>query len=57
MSDVSIDPKRPAGSAPEPEHDIDPPPIMKTWPRLYGLVLAILMADILLFWIVTRVYS
>ena len=40
-----------------PEHMIDPPPLMKTWRRFYGLVLFVLGVDILVFWIVTRVFS
>lgn len=40
-----------------PESGIGPPPIMKTWRRLYALVLAILAADVALFIIVTRVFS
>ncbi len=39
------------------EHGIEPPPIFGTWPRLYTLVLALLVADILVFWFVTKVFS
>jgi hypothetical protein len=31
-----------------------PPPILKTWPRLYAAVLLMLAAEILLFTILTR---
>ncbi len=31
-----------------------PPPILKTWPRLYAAVLLALAAEILLFTILTR---
>jgi hypothetical protein len=34
--------------------DIPPPPILKTWPRLYGAVLAALVFEIVLFTILTR---
>ena len=33
---------------------IDPPPILKTWPRLYGAVLTALVVEILLFYALTR---
>jgi len=36
---------------------LEKPPIMGTWRRFYGLVLFVLAADILVFWIVTRVFS
>ncbi len=39
------------------ERNIEPPPILGTWPRLYALVLAVLAADILVFWLVTRFFS
>lgn len=39
------------------EVQIGPPPIMKTWRRFYGLVLAVLAFDVVVFWLVTRVFS
>lgn len=39
------------------ESEIGPPPIMGTWRRFYGLVLAVLAADVLIFWLVTRIFS
>jgi hypothetical protein len=33
-----------------------PPPILKTWPRLYGAVLAALAAEIVLFYLLTRAF-
>ena len=35
----------------------EPPPILKTWPRLYALVLADLVLCILLFRLFTRWFS
>ena len=55
--------RTPEGTAPSnvgvrtPEHMIDPPPIMSSWRRFYGLVLFILAADVVVFWVVTRVFS
>lgn len=40
-----------------PEHMIEPPPIMKSWRRFYGLVILVLAADVVVFWVVTRVFS
>jgi len=48
---------RPDEAVRTPEHEIDPPPIMKTWRRFYALVLAVLVLDIALFILVTRVFS
>jgi hypothetical protein len=33
---------------------IDPPPILKTWPRLYSAVLLALVVEIVLFSLFTR---
>jgi hypothetical protein len=33
---------------------IEPPPILKTWPRLYGAVLAALVVETILFYLLTR---
>jgi len=33
---------------------IDPPPILKTWPRLYGAVLLALVVETVLFYLLTR---
>ena len=35
----------------------EPPPIMKTWPRLYALVFLVLAGDIIFFYLVTRIFS
>jgi hypothetical protein len=35
----------------------EPPPILSSWNRLYALVLASLAAYIILFYIVTRIFS
>ena len=35
---------------------IDPPPILKTWPRLYAAVLGSLVAEIVLFYVLTRAF-
>ena len=39
------------------ENSEEPPPILSSWRRLYTLVLASLVAYILIFYIVTRVFS
>ena len=33
-----------------------PPPILKTWPRLYGAVIAALAIEIVLFYLLTRAF-
>jgi len=35
---------------------IDPPPILKTWPRLYAAVLGALVAEVVLFYLLTRAF-
>jgi hypothetical protein len=35
---------------------IEPPPILKTWRRLYGAVLAALVVETILFYILTRAF-
>ncbi|MFB9864148.1 hypothetical protein [Rufibacter immobilis] len=37
--------------------DIDPPPFFKSWTAMYGLVLGVLAALILLFYLITVSYS
>jgi hypothetical protein len=39
------------------ESEIGPPPIMKTWRRLYALVIAVLIGDVVIFYLVTKVFS
>jgi hypothetical protein len=34
-----------------------PPPILKTWPRLYGVVLGLLALEVLLFHLFTRAFE
>jgi hypothetical protein len=36
---------------------IDPPPILKTWPRLYAAVLLALAAEVILFYALTRSFT
>jgi len=35
----------------------EPPPILKTWPRLYAAVLGTLAVEILLFYALTRAFA
>ena len=37
--------------------DEEPPPLLKTWPRLYAAVLLWLITLIVLFYIFTRVFN
>jgi hypothetical protein len=34
-----------------------PPPILKTWPRLYAAVLLFLALDVVLFYLFTRAFA
>jgi len=35
----------------------DPPPLLRTWNRLYALVLGVLLLEIVVFWLVTGAYA
>lgn len=35
----------------------EPPPILRTWPRLYGAVLAALTIEIIAFALITRYFA
>lgn len=35
----------------------DPPPFLRTWPRVYAAVLVYLLTLILLFWTLTRAFA
>jgi hypothetical protein len=37
--------------------DAEPPPILGSWNRMYGLVLATLVVIVLLFALLTRIYQ
>jgi hypothetical protein len=39
------------------DEDDAPPPILGTWRRLYALVLIVLVAQVVLYWLLTRIYS
>ena len=39
------------------ETEEEPPPVLGTWPRLYAAVLLGLFVEIVLFYVVTRLFS
>ncbi len=41
----------------KPVQPDEPPPIFRTWPRLYGAVLGYLAALIALFYLFTRIFE
>lgn len=41
-----------------PQRDLEsPPPVLGTWPRLYGLVIGNLALLVAVFWWITRSYA
>jgi hypothetical protein len=39
---------------PDPE---EAPPILGSWPRLYALVIGVLAAQMVIYWIITKVFE
>lgn len=37
--------------------DEEPPPLLGTWNRLYGVLLTTLVLQIVFFWLLTRAYT
>ncbi len=51
--------KNPEGdnSLPDVDEEIGPPPIFSTWSKLYAFVLAVLVLEIVLFYLFTLAYA
>ena len=56
-ADRGRDPRLPANEVAEDDGESSLPRAVGTWPRAYALVLAVLAADILLFWMLGAFYG